>query len=137
MFMLSSHLGSCRDTSIVGTANVLSPKPASNQTPKSPAVATGDKKREGGLKGNFSCEPLEHDFHQNPFLRFRTGGCSRHRRMNSSENFSTFYSRTQKKALDLILQVQGIKEMPPLDRFFDFAIQKRLSSEFRNKNGKP
>ena len=44
---------------------------------------------------------------------------------------------SQRKALDLILQVQGIKEMPPLERFFDFAIQKRLSTEFRNRNWKP
>ena len=44
---------------------------------------------------------------------------------------------SQRKALDLILQVQGIKEVPPLERLFDFAIQKRLSTEFRNKNWKP
>ena len=44
---------------------------------------------------------------------------------------------SQRKALELILQVQGIKEMPPLERFFDFAIQKRLSTEFKNKNWKP
>jgi ABC-type nitrate/sulfonate/bicarbonate transport system substrate-binding protein len=44
---------------------------------------------------------------------------------------------SQKKALDLILQVQGIKEMPPLERFFDFAIQKRLSTELKSKNWKP
>jgi ABC-type nitrate/sulfonate/bicarbonate transport system substrate-binding protein len=44
---------------------------------------------------------------------------------------------SQRKALDLILQVQGIKEMPPLERFFDFTIQKRLSTEFRNRNWKP
>ena len=44
---------------------------------------------------------------------------------------------SQRKALDLILQVQGIKETLPLARFFDFAIQKRLSAEFRGKNWKP
>ena len=44
---------------------------------------------------------------------------------------------SQRKALDLILQVQGIKETLPLERFFDFAIQKRLSAEFRGKNWKP
>ena len=44
---------------------------------------------------------------------------------------------SQRKALDLILQVQGIKEAPPLERFFDFGIQKRLSAEFRSKNWKP
>ena len=44
---------------------------------------------------------------------------------------------SQRKALDLILQVQGIKETPPLERFFDFGIQKRLSAEFRSKNWKP
>ena len=44
---------------------------------------------------------------------------------------------SERKALDLILQVQGIKEILPLERFFDFAIQKRLSSELKNKNWKP
>ena len=44
---------------------------------------------------------------------------------------------SQRKALDLILQVQGIKETLPLERFFDFGIQKRLSAEFRGKNWKP
>jgi ABC-type nitrate/sulfonate/bicarbonate transport system substrate-binding protein len=44
---------------------------------------------------------------------------------------------SQRKALDLILQVQGIKEMPPLERFFDFAMQKRLSADLRSKNWKP
>ena len=44
---------------------------------------------------------------------------------------------SQRKALDLILQVQGIKETLPLERFFDFGIQKRLSAEFRSKNWKP
>ena len=44
---------------------------------------------------------------------------------------------SQRKALDLILQVQGIKETLPLERFFDFGIQKRLSAEFGSKNWKP
>ena len=44
---------------------------------------------------------------------------------------------SQRKALDLILQVQSIKDAPPAERFFDFAIQKRVSAEFRNKNWKP
>ncbi len=44
---------------------------------------------------------------------------------------------SQRKALDLILQVQGIKETPPAERFFDFAIQKRIGAEFRSKNWKP
>jgi NitT/TauT family transport system substrate-binding protein len=44
---------------------------------------------------------------------------------------------SQRKALDLILQVQAIKETPPLERFFDFGIQKRLSAGLRGKNWKP
>jgi len=44
---------------------------------------------------------------------------------------------SQRKALDLILQVQGIKEAPPIERFFDFGIQKRLDAEFKGKNWKP
>jgi len=44
---------------------------------------------------------------------------------------------SQRKALDLILQVQGIKETPPLERFFDFTIQTKLSSQLKGKNWKP
>ena len=44
---------------------------------------------------------------------------------------------SQRKALDLILQVQGIKETPPLERFFDFTIQTKLSSQLKSKNWKP
>jgi ABC-type nitrate/sulfonate/bicarbonate transport system substrate-binding protein len=38
----------------------------------------------------------------------------------------------QRKALDLILQVQGIKEAPPPERFFDFTIQKRMIAQLKN-----
>ena len=44
---------------------------------------------------------------------------------------------SQRKALDLILQGQGIKETPPAERFFDFTIQKRVSTDLRNRNWKP
>lgn len=43
----------------------------------------------------------------------------------------------QRKALDLILQAQGIKEAPAAERFFDFAIQKRLSADLKSKGWKP
>jgi ABC-type nitrate/sulfonate/bicarbonate transport system substrate-binding protein len=44
---------------------------------------------------------------------------------------------SQRKALDLILQAQGIKEAPGVERFFDFAIQRRLSADLKNKGWKP
>jgi len=43
----------------------------------------------------------------------------------------------QRKALDLILQVQNIKESSPLDRFFDFALQRRVSAELKSKGWRP
>lgn len=43
----------------------------------------------------------------------------------------------QRKALDLILQVQGVKEFPPVERFFDFAVQRRVSAALKNKGWKP
>jgi hypothetical protein len=43
----------------------------------------------------------------------------------------------QRKALDLILQVQSLKESPPLDRFFDFTVQKLVSSALKSKGWRP
>lgn len=43
----------------------------------------------------------------------------------------------QRKALDLILQVQNIKESPPLERFFDFAVQRRVSAALKSKGWRP
>jgi NitT/TauT family transport system substrate-binding protein len=43
----------------------------------------------------------------------------------------------QKKALDLILQVQNVKESPPAERFFDFAVQKRVNAALKSKGWKP
>ena len=43
----------------------------------------------------------------------------------------------QRKALDLILQVQGVKELPPVERFFDFAVQRRVSAALKNKGWRP
>lgn len=44
---------------------------------------------------------------------------------------------TQRKALDLILQVQGVKESPPVERFFDFGVQRRVSAALKNKGWRP
>ena len=44
---------------------------------------------------------------------------------------------SQRKALDLILQAQSIKDAPPAERFFDFAIQRRLSADLKKKGWKP
>ena len=46
-------------------------------------------------------------------------------------------AEAQRKALDLIIQVQGFEESPPLERFFDFAVQRRVSSELKNKGWTP
>lgn len=43
----------------------------------------------------------------------------------------------QRKALDLILQVQNVKESPPVERFFDFAVQRRVSAALKNKGWRP
>jgi ABC-type nitrate/sulfonate/bicarbonate transport system substrate-binding protein len=43
----------------------------------------------------------------------------------------------QREALDLILQAQGMKEAPSVERFFDFAIQRRLSADLKNKRWRP
>jgi NitT/TauT family transport system substrate-binding protein len=43
----------------------------------------------------------------------------------------------QRKALDLILQAQGIKEAPAAERFFDFALQKKSSADLKSKGWKP
>jgi NitT/TauT family transport system substrate-binding protein len=43
----------------------------------------------------------------------------------------------QRKALDLILQVQNIKESPAPEKFFDFMVQRRMSAELKSKGWKP
>jgi NitT/TauT family transport system substrate-binding protein len=43
----------------------------------------------------------------------------------------------QKRALDLILQVQSVKESPAVDRFFDFSVQKRVNAALKSKGWKP
>jgi NitT/TauT family transport system substrate-binding protein len=43
----------------------------------------------------------------------------------------------QRKALDLILQVQGVKEFPPVERFFNFAVQRGVSAALKNKGWRP
>ena len=37
----------------------------------------------------------------------------------------------QKKKLEFDLQVQGLKEGPPLDRIFDFSITRKLNAELK------
>lgn len=43
----------------------------------------------------------------------------------------------QRKALDLILQVQSLKDSSPASRFFDFAVQKRVSAALKSKGWRP
>lgn len=44
---------------------------------------------------------------------------------------------SQRKALDAVLKGAGVKESPPLDRFFNFAIAKKVAADLQAKGWKP
>jgi hypothetical protein len=44
---------------------------------------------------------------------------------------------SQKKALDMVLNSAGVKEAPPLDRFFNFAITRKVNADLQAKGWKP
>jgi NitT/TauT family transport system substrate-binding protein len=44
---------------------------------------------------------------------------------------------SQKKALDMVLKSAGIKEVPPLDRFFNFSVTRKVNTELQAKGWKP
>ena len=43
----------------------------------------------------------------------------------------TMSEASQKKALDMVLKSAGVKEAPPLDRFFNFAVARKVGAELR------
>ena len=49
----------------------------------------------------------------------------------------TMSEAAQRKALDAVLKVSGVKETPLLERFFDFSIAKKVAAELQAKGWKP
>ena len=49
----------------------------------------------------------------------------------------TMSEASQRKALDAVLKSAGVKDAPPLDRFFNFAVAKKVSAELHAKGWKP
>jgi ABC-type nitrate/sulfonate/bicarbonate transport system substrate-binding protein len=49
----------------------------------------------------------------------------------------TMTEASQRKALDAVLKSTGVKDAPPLDRFFNFAITKKVAAELQAKGWKP
>jgi len=44
---------------------------------------------------------------------------------------------SQRKALEMVLKSAGVKESPPLDRFFNFAVTKKIGAELKSQGWKP
>ena len=44
---------------------------------------------------------------------------------------------SQRKALDAVLKGAGVKESPPLDRFFNFAVAKKVAADLQAKGWRP
>ena len=49
----------------------------------------------------------------------------------------TFSDESQKKAVEAVLRIAGAKESLPVDRFFNFAITKKVAAELQAKGWKP
>jgi ABC-type nitrate/sulfonate/bicarbonate transport system substrate-binding protein len=49
----------------------------------------------------------------------------------------TMTEASQRKALDAVLKSAGVKDAPPLDRFFNFAVAKKVAAELQAKGWKP
>jgi NitT/TauT family transport system substrate-binding protein len=49
----------------------------------------------------------------------------------------TMTEASQHKALDAVLKGAGVKEAPPLDRFFNFAVAKKAAGDLQTKGWKP
>jgi ABC-type nitrate/sulfonate/bicarbonate transport system substrate-binding protein len=49
----------------------------------------------------------------------------------------TMSEASQKKALDMVLKSVGVKETPPLERFFNFATTRKVNAELQAKGWKP
>jgi NitT/TauT family transport system substrate-binding protein len=49
----------------------------------------------------------------------------------------TMSQQSQKKALDMVLRNADVKESPPLDKFFNFAVTRKINAELQAKGWKP
>jgi len=49
----------------------------------------------------------------------------------------TMSESSQKKALDMVIKSAGVKEAPPLERFFNFATTRKVNAELQAKGWKP
>ncbi len=49
----------------------------------------------------------------------------------------TMSESSQRKALDAVLKLNGVKETPPLNRFFNFSAAKKVAAELHAKDWKP
>jgi ABC-type nitrate/sulfonate/bicarbonate transport system substrate-binding protein len=49
----------------------------------------------------------------------------------------TMSESSQKKALDMVIRNAGVKDTPPLDRFFNFAITRKVNADLQAKGWKP
>jgi NitT/TauT family transport system substrate-binding protein len=49
----------------------------------------------------------------------------------------TMRETSQRKALEAVLKGAGVKETPPLDRFFNFAVTKKAAADLQTKGWKP
>ena len=49
----------------------------------------------------------------------------------------TMTEASQRKALEAVLKSAGIKDTPPLDRFFNFAVAKKVAADLQAKGWKP
>lgn len=49
----------------------------------------------------------------------------------------TMTEASQRKALEAVLKSAGVKDMPPVDRFFNFAVAKKVAAELQAKGWKP
>jgi NitT/TauT family transport system substrate-binding protein len=49
----------------------------------------------------------------------------------------TFSDESQKKAVDAVLRIAGAKESVPVDKFFNFAVTKKVAADLQAKGWKP
>ena len=49
----------------------------------------------------------------------------------------TMSESSQRKALAAVLKITGVKETPPLDRFFNFAVAKKVAADLQAEGWKP
>jgi NitT/TauT family transport system substrate-binding protein len=49
----------------------------------------------------------------------------------------TMTEASQRKALDAVLKSAGVKDVPPLDKFFNFTVAKKVAADLQTKGWKP